>query len=59
MLDKKKKRGGGRGWQRMRILHSITDSIDKKLKKRKRKKIREIVKNREAWHAAVHRIIKC
>ena len=42
----------------MRVLHSITDSIDKNLKKKKKKKIREIVKNREAWHAAVHRVSK-
>ena len=34
-----------RGWQRMRWLDSIADSMDVNL---------SIVKDREAWHAAVH-----
>ena len=38
-----------RGWQRMRWLNGITDSIDMSLNK-----IREMVKDREAWHATVH-----
>ena len=38
-----------RGWQRMRWLDSITDSVDMNLSK-----LRKTVKDREAWHAAVH-----
>ena len=38
-----------KGQQRIRWLDGITDSVDMSLSK-----VQEIVKEREAWHAAVH-----
>ena len=42
-----------RGQQRMRWLDSITESMDINLSKHQ-----DIVKDREAWHAAVHGVAK-
>ena len=42
-----------RGRQRVRWLDGIADSVDRSLSK-----LQETVKDREAWHAAIHGVVK-
>ena len=48
-----KTEGKRRGWQRMRWLGGITDSMDMNLSN-----LWDMVKDREDWHAAVHEAAK-
>ena len=53
MLKKIEGRRRGRGHQRLRCLDGITDAVNMNLGK-----LREMVRKREVWHAAVHGVTK-
>ena len=49
----RKTEGKRKGWQRMKRLDSITDSMGMNLSK-----LQEVVENRGAWHTTVHGVIR-
>ena len=53
LIPRKIKGKRRRRWQRIQWLDGITDSVDMNLSK-----LWEMVKDREAWCAAVHRVTK-